>query len=85
MEQSKAMKARPVIFDSDKKQNFGVSDAGEFIDNIYREHDSSKLYGRLIGRTYVAPHSKKTFTSADIVCEGYLHKKGSWMKNWYVL
>ncbi len=72
----------PVIFESDKKQTFGVSNTGEFIDNVYRELDSSKLYGKIIGRAYVAPHAKKTFTSADIVCEGYLYKKGSWRANW---
>jgi hypothetical protein len=36
----------------------------------------------MIGRHYIAPHTKRVYTAADIVCEGYLHKKGSWMKNW---
>jgi hypothetical protein len=36
----------------------------------------------MIGRHYIAPHTKKVYTAADIVCEGYLYKKGSWMKNW---
>jgi hypothetical protein len=36
----------------------------------------------MIGRHYIAPHTKRVYTAADIVCEGYLYKKGSWMKNW---
>ena len=36
----------------------------------------------IIGRNVVEPHSKKVFSTADIVCEGYLYKKGSWLKNW---
>ncbi len=96
-------RAHPVIFDSDKKQRFGVyivlfssvshsetnqqlfsqiSNNGEFVDNIYREQDPSKIVGRLIGRNQVQTNAKKVYTTADIVCETYLHKKGSWMQNW---
>eukprot|EP01038_Epipyxis_sp_PR26KG_P012151 gene12151-16271_t len=73
---------RPDIFESDKKQTFGVTDAGEFLDNVYREQNSNALFGKMIGRTFVAPHSKKVFTQSDVVCEGYLYKQGSWMRNW---
>jgi hypothetical protein len=59
-----------------------VSDSGEFIDSVYREQQSSKLFGKIIGRNTVTVHGKGVFTAADIVCEGYLFKKGSWMKNW---
>ena len=38
--------------------------------------------GRLIGRNQVQTNAKKVYTTADIVCETYLHKKGSWMQNW---
>jgi hypothetical protein len=59
-----------------------VSDNGEFIDNVYREQDPSRIVGRIIGRNQVQVHAKKVYTTADIVCEAYLHKKGSWMQNW---
>lgn len=59
-----------------------MSDVGEFIDSIYREQQSSKFFGKMIGRHFVSLHGKAVFTAADIVCEGYLAKKGSWMKNW---
>eukprot|EP00601_Ochromonadales_sp_CCMP2298_P001116 CAMPEP_0173193340 /NCGR_PEP_ID=MMETSP1141-20130122/13905_1 /TAXON_ID=483371 /ORGANISM="non described non described, Strain CCMP2298" /LENGTH=601 /DNA_ID=CAMNT_0014117667 /DNA_START=69 /DNA_END=1871 /DNA_ORIENTATION=- len=72
----------PAIFDSDKKQRFGISNNGEFIDNVYREQDPSFIMGKLIGRNQVQPHEKKQYTTADIVCETYLYKKGSWMQNW---
>lgn len=62
-----------------------ISNNGEFIDNVYREQEPSKLVGRIIGRNQVQMHAKKVYTTADIVCETYLHKKGSWMQNWYVL
>jgi hypothetical protein len=77
------MKPHPPIFDTaDKLLRFGVSDVGEFVDSIYREQQSSKLFGKIIGRQAVTVHGKGVFTTADIVCEGYLFKKGSWMKNW---
>ena len=59
-----------------------ISDVGEFIDSIYREQQSSKLFGKIIGRQFVSLHGKAVFSAADIVCEGFLFKKGSWMKNW---
>jgi hypothetical protein len=59
-----------------------ISDNGEFIDNVYREQDPSKIVGRIIGRNQVQTNTKKVYTTADIVCEAYLHKKGSWMQNW---
>ena len=59
-----------------------ISNNGEFVDNIYREQDPSKIVGRLIGRNQVQTNAKKVYTTADIVCETYLHKKGSWMQNW---
>lgn len=52
------------------------------MDSIYREQQSSKLFGKIIGRQSVTIHGKGVFTTGDIVCEGYLFKKGSWMKNW---
>ena len=62
-----------------------MTDVGDFIDGIYREQESSQLFSKLIGRNFVSVQSKKEFTAADVVCEGYLYKKGSWVKNWYVL
>lgn len=59
-----------------------MSDNGEFIDTVYREQESNKLFGKLIGRNYVQPNAKKVFTTSDIVAESYLYKKGSWLKNW---
>lgn len=58
---------------------------GEFLDTEYREQSSNKFYSNLIGRQHVSPHAKNEFTTADVVCEGYLFKKGSWLKNWYVV
>eukprot|EP00599_Poterioochromonas_sp_BG-1_P008165 CAMPEP_0173134596 /NCGR_PEP_ID=MMETSP1105-20130129/1387_1 /TAXON_ID=2985 /ORGANISM="Ochromonas sp., Strain BG-1" /LENGTH=1267 /DNA_ID=CAMNT_0014046427 /DNA_START=161 /DNA_END=3965 /DNA_ORIENTATION=- len=76
-------RGHPAIFDTaDKRLRFGVSDSGEFIDSVYREQESNKLFSKMIGRHYIPPHSKPLYTAADIVCEGYLYKKGSWMKNW---
>jgi hypothetical protein len=53
------------------------------LDSVYREQQSSKLFSSIIGRQPFEPHIKAEFTTADVVCEGYLLKKGSWMKNWY--
>jgi hypothetical protein len=39
----------------------------------------------MIGRHYIEPHIKSVYTAADVVCEGYLFKKGSWKKNWLAL
>jgi len=76
------IKSYPAIFDSDKRQRFGISDNGEFIDNTYREQDPSRIVGKIIGRNQVVPHQKKVYTTADIVSEMYLYKRGSWMQNW---
>jgi hypothetical protein len=59
-----------------------VSDAGDFDDGIYREQVSSGMLSRLIGRGSNQPHEKATFTTADIVFQGYLYKRGSWFKSW---
>eukprot|EP01031_Cornospumella_fuschlensis_P037734 gene37734-45842_t len=76
-------KSYPVIFDSaEKRLRFGVTDVGEFLDTEYKEQSSNKFYSNLIGRQHVSPHAKNEFTTADVVCEGYLFKKGSWLKNW---
>ena len=49
---------------------------------MFKEIQSSEFYGKLIGRKSVAPNMKNTFTVADIIREGYLWKRGSWVKNW---
>jgi len=76
-------KGCPGIFETaDKRLKFTISDAGDFIDGVYREVESNDIFNRLIGRHSVPESSKKEFTAADVVCEGYLYKKGSWRKNW---
>lgn len=65
---------------------FQVDDNGDYHDGMYREHTStvSGLYGRMIGRTAIERSSKKEFSVSDICREGYLFKRGSWFKSWYV-
>ena len=53
------------------------------MEDIYREQEASKFYSILIGRSAVENNKKREFTTGDIVNEGYLYKKGSWMKNWW--
>ena len=65
-----------------KKQLFHINEAGEFVDNIFREHTANVLYSQIIGRGVVDRHTKKTFVRADIACEGHLFKQGSWFKTW---
>lgn len=49
---------------------------------MFKEVNASKIYGKLIGRKSVRRNSKSTFTSVDIIREGYLWKRGSWIKSW---
>lgn len=65
-----------------KKLVFGVTDVGEYIDNVYREQSASTVFGTLIGRIPVKPHSKRAFTASDIVIEGDMYKRGTWFKSW---
>ncbi len=65
-----------------RKQLFYINEAGEFVDNIFREHAANSFYSQIIGRGTIDHHSKKTFVRSDIACEGYLFKKGSWFKTW---
>lgn len=71
-----------VIYNFHHIMRVQVSDAGEFIDSVYREQESSKFFSKMIGRHYIEPHIKSVYTASDVVCEGYLFKKGSWKKNW---
>ena len=62
-----------------------ISPSGDFVEDVHREQEASKFFGRLIGRNSVENNKKREFTTGDIVNEGYLYKKGSWLKNWSVL
>jgi hypothetical protein len=61
-----------------------ITDAGEFVDNVYRVQKANGLIGKMLGRTTTSEpvNHKKPFTAADICREGYLHKRGSWFKTW---
>ena len=52
------------------------------MESVFKEIQSSEFYGKLIGRKSVPTSAKNTFTAVDIVKEGYLWKRGSWVKNW---
>jgi hypothetical protein len=65
-----------------KKQAFVVTDTGEFVDNLYRVITASAIYGKIIGRNAHESNVKRPFTAADISCEGYMFKRGSWFKSW---
>eukprot|EP01035_Chromulina_nebulosa_P008702 gene8702-11780_t len=76
------IRSPPIFLAGNKKLKFEISNHGDFVEDIYREQEASKFYSILIGRSTVENNKKREFTTADIVNEGYLHKKGSWMKNW---
>ena len=66
----------------EKQQNFGITDAGEFVDVIYREHRANGFFSALIGRAPCDLHEKRTFTESDVSYQGYLCKRGTWFKTW---
>lgn len=66
----------------EKKQFFGITDQGEYIDEVYHEISANQFFGRLIGRNPFPPNQKRTFSKYDIAYEGHLHKQGSWYANW---
>ncbi|GMH66738.1 hypothetical protein TrRE_jg2062 [Triparma retinervis] len=60
-----------------------ISDNGDWVDNVYKSSKPSSFGGWLRRRRAWSPSSDRTiFTSADILCRGYLEKQGSWRKNW---
>jgi hypothetical protein len=64
------------------KQSFLISDTGEVVDSIFREQQSSSIYGTLIGRGQVIPNRKSTFNVTDITYEGFLSKRGTYFRTW---
>lgn len=61
-----------------------VEDSGEFVENVYHEENANALVGKLVGRHAIAHEDlKRNFTASDVVNEGYLFKRGSWVKSWY--
>ena len=70
------------IFDCTKKFKFDISNTGEYLEDEYRETESNKYIGRMIGRNTFASHKKYTFTSGDIMNQALLEKKGSYVHNW---
>eukprot|EP00520_Triparma_pacifica_P017693 CAMPEP_0118643434 /NCGR_PEP_ID=MMETSP0785-20121206/6389_1 /TAXON_ID=91992 /ORGANISM="Bolidomonas pacifica, Strain CCMP 1866" /LENGTH=1383 /DNA_ID=CAMNT_0006535097 /DNA_START=495 /DNA_END=4643 /DNA_ORIENTATION=- len=60
-----------------------ISDNGDWVDNVYKSSKPSSFGGWLRRRRAWSPSSDRSiFTSADILCRGYLEKQGSWRKNW---
>jgi hypothetical protein len=66
----------------EKKQFFGITDQGEYIDEIYHEIAANQFFGRLIGRNPFPPNQKRSFSKYDIAFEGHLLKQGSWYTSW---
>ncbi|GMH86756.1 hypothetical protein TL16_g10643 [Triparma laevis f. inornata] len=60
-----------------------ISDNGDWIDNVYKASKPSSISAWFRRRRAWSPSSDRSvFTSADVLCRGYLEKLGSWRKNW---
>ena len=60
-----------------------ISDNGDWIDNVYKASKPNSISAWIRRRRAWSPSSDRSvFTSADVLCRGYLEKQGSWRKNW---
>ena len=72
-------------FNNMVRSGFDIDDIGNFQLGVFhgQSSKSSYFYGMVIGRSRNQPTGLKTsFTPSDIVEQGYMYKRGSWIKNW---
>ena len=70
------------IFD---RSPFVFSDAGDIAgDKNYKTQVSSKIWSKIVGRSRVDNETldEQSFDASDVVREGFLFKRGSWMQGW---